>query len=336
MARGAERAGQRLALRALGRYKEALELDLRIHLGFRETFGEDHARTLSAANNLAIDLRLAGDSEAARRLTEDIVRRRTALLGPTHPYTLATKGHHARDLRDLGDYRTSAELLREVREGFEQVFNPGVPEVLQADKSLAVSLRKAGRTAEALRITEETWKTYARYHDRHGSTLPEILACGLNLAADYFATDPEDGPARAVRQVEEVLDEYQDSFGAEHPFTMYCFNNLAMYHRALGNTEKAEELSRHARDCLAATLGDDHPAVCSAGLNLANAYGDRGLYDHAERSEHQAVEGLRRRFGADHPDVLVGMGNLTITLRDKGHEERVRSRRPPAVRRRAT
>ncbi|WP_060906744.1 FxSxx-COOH system tetratricopeptide repeat protein [Streptomyces scabiei] len=309
--------------RALGRFKEALELDTRIHQGFAAVFGEDHPRTLSAANNLAIDFRLAGDSEAARRLDEDTVRRRTALLGPTHPYTLATKGLHARDLRDLGDYRTSAEFLREVREGFEQVFNPGVPEVLQADKSLAVSLRKAGRTAEALRITEETWKTYARYHDRYGSTIPEVLACGLNLAADYYATDAEDGPARAVRQVEEVLGGYRDSFGAEHPFTMYCFNNLAMYHRALGNTETAEELSRHARDCLAATLGDDHPSVLSAGLNLANTYGDRGLHDRAEHWERRAVDGLRRRFGPDHPDVLVGMGNLAVTLRETGSEEAV-------------
>lgn len=307
--------------RALGRFKEALELDTRIHQGFAEIFGADHPQTLSAANNLAIDLRLAGDSEAARRLDEDTVRRRTALLGPTHPYTLATKGLHARDLRDLGDYRTSAELLREVREGFEQVFNPGVPEVLQADKSLAVSLRKAGRTAEALRITEETWKTYARYHDRYGSTIPEVLACGLNLAADYFVTDPDDGPARAVRQVEEVLDGYRDSFGAAHPFTMYCFNNLAMYHRVLGDAEKAEALSRHARDGLEATLGDDHPAVLSAGLNLANAHGDLGLHDLAEHWERQAVEGLRRRFGPDHPDVLVGTGNLAITLRDTGRTE---------------
>ncbi|EKX63529.1 FxSxx-COOH system tetratricopeptide repeat protein [Streptomyces ipomoeae] len=307
--------------RALGRFKEALELDTRIHQGFAEVFGEDHPRTLFAANNLAIDLRLAGDSEAARRLDEDTVRRRTALLGPTHPYTLATKALHARDLRDLGDYRTSAELLREVREGFEQVFNPGVPEVLQADKSLAVSLRKAGRTAEALRITEETWQTYARFHDRYGSTIPEVLACGLNLAADYFATDLENGAARAVRQVEEVLGGYRDSFGTEHPFTMYCLNNLAMYSRALGDAEKAAELSGQARDALAASLGDDHPAVQSAGLNLANACADLGDHDRAEHWERQAVESLRRRFGADHPDVLVGTANLAITLRDTGRQE---------------
>ncbi|MFF7263000.1 FxSxx-COOH system tetratricopeptide repeat protein [Streptomyces sp. NPDC008159] len=320
-------------LRALGCFKEALELDLRIHRGFWETFGEDHPRTLSAANNLAIDLRLAGDSEAARRLDEDTVRRRTALLGPLHPYTLATKGHHARDLRDLGDYRTSATLLREVREGFEQGFNPGVPEVLQADKSLAVSLRKAGRTAEALRITEETWETYARYHDRYGRTIPEVLACGLNLAADYFATDPVDGATRAVQQVEEVLDGYRESFGSEHPFTMYCLNNLAIYLRAAGDAEGAAELSGRALDALAATLGEDHPAVHCAALNLANAMGDLGLHDRAEHRERQALDGLRRRFGTDHPDVLVGTGNLAITLRDtRRQEEAVRLQGDAAAR----
>ncbi|BBC34612.1 hypothetical protein SGFS_059060 [Streptomyces graminofaciens] len=308
-------------LRALGRFKEALELDQRIYQGFREIFGEDHPRSLTAANNLAIDYRLAGDSEPARRLDEDTVRRRTALLGPLHPYTLTTKGHHARDLRELGDYKTSIEILREVREGFEQVLNPYVPEVLRVEKSLAVSLRKAGQTGEALRITEETWETYKRYRERYGSALPEYLACGLNLAADYFATDPVNGAARAVQLVNEVLEGYKTSFGPQHPFVMYCLNNLSIYRRALGEVDEAAALSEKARDALAADLGDDHPAVLCAGLNLANAYGDLGLNDQAERWERTALEGTRRRFGRLHPDVLVSTGNLAITLRDMGRQE---------------
>lgn len=302
-------------LRAVGRFKEALELDQRIYRGFREIFGEDHPRSLTAANNLAIDYRLAGQSEDARRLDEDTVRRRTALLGPRHPYTLTTKGHHARDLRELGDYKSSVEILREVREGFKKVLNPNVPEVLRVDKSLAVSLRKGGHTAEALRISQETWDTYALYHDRYGSTIPEALACGLNLAADYFATDPEHGAGRAVELVDEVLEGYKNIFGPEHPFVMYCLNNLSIYRRALGEAERAAELSEQARDALAEDLGDDHPAVLSAGLNLANAYGDLGLYDRAEQWERVAIDGLRARFGADHPDVLVSTGNLAVTLR---------------------
>jgi hypothetical protein len=302
-------------LRALGHFTEALELDERIFRGFREIFGEDHPRTLSAANNLAIDYRLAGDSEAARRLDDDTVRRRTALLGPLHPYTLITKGHHARDLRELGDYKGSVEILREVRESYQQVLNPDVPEVLRVDKSLAVSLRKAGHLAEALRITEETWDAYARYRDRYGSTIPEALAGGLNLAADYYATDPEGGAERAVQLVNQVLEGYQNSFGAEHPFTMHCYNNLSIYYRALREPEEAAALAERARTALAERLGEDHPSTLCSGLNLANAQADLGLHDRAEHWERRALEGLTRRFGAEHPDALASMGNLAVTLR---------------------
>ncbi|MEU1039630.1 FxSxx-COOH system tetratricopeptide repeat protein [Streptomyces sp. NPDC005551] len=305
-------------LRALGRFKEALDLDLRIYRGFREIFGEDHPRSLSSANNLAIDYRLTGDSEAARRLDDDTVRRRTALLGPLHPYTLTTKGHHARDLRELGDYAGSVQILREVREGFEQVLNPDVPEVLRVDKSLAVSLRKAGHQAEALSITEQTWETYTRYRERYGSTIPEALACGLNLAADYFGADPGGGAQRAVQLVTEVLRGYESSFGAEHPFTMQCINNLSIYERALGNLDKAAELAERARSTLTRALGDEHPSALCAGLNLANAYGELGRYEEAEHWERLAVNGLRKRFGPGHPDVLASTANLAVTVRALG------------------
>ncbi|CAM5441149.1 MULTISPECIES: FxSxx-COOH system tetratricopeptide repeat protein [Streptomyces] len=308
-------------LRALGRFKEALELDQRNYNGFREIFGEDHSRTLRSANNLAIDHRLTGDSEAARRLDEDTVRRRTAMDGPLHPYTLTTRSHYARDLRELGEYDESVEILRQVRELFGQVLNPYVPEVLRVDKSLAVSLRKAGRHAEALELSEQTWETHTRYRDRYGRSIPEELACGLNLAADYHATDPEQGAQRAVRQVTEVLEGYRNSFGPGHPFTMFCINNLATYHRALGESGRAAELAEQAHTALARALGNEHPATLSAGASLANALADLGRLEEAEHFERLAVTGLRKRLGPTHPDTLAAMANLAITLRALGHDK---------------
>ena len=309
-------------LRALGRFNEALKLDQRIYSGFREIFGDDHARTLTSANNLAIDYRLTGDSRAALRLDEDTVRRRTALPpGPLHPYTLTTRSHYARDLRELGEYDESVEILREVRELFGQVLNPYVPEVLRVDKSLAVSLRRAGRHEEALQLSEQTWETHARYRDRYGRSIPEELACGLNLAADYLATDAEEGARRAVHQVGEVLESYRNSFGAEHPFTMFCINNLATYHRALGDLRKAVEMAGQARIALASALGKLHPATLSAGTSLANALADLGRHEEAEHWERLAVTGLRKRLGASHPDTLSSTANLAIILRDLGRDE---------------
>ncbi|MFF7279265.1 FxSxx-COOH system tetratricopeptide repeat protein [Streptomyces griseorubiginosus] len=308
-------------LRALGRFDEALRLDRRIHRGLCEIFGEDHPRTLSSADNLAVDYRLTGDSEAARRLDEDTACRRTALLGPLHPHTLISRSHYARDLRELGEYEESAGLLREVRELFGQVLHPYVPEVLRVDKSLAVSLRKAGRLAEALHLSERTWETHRRHRDRYGRSLPEELACGLNLAADLLATDPEQGARRAVRQVTEVLEGYRNSFGPDHPFTMFCVHNLAICHRALGETGTAAELAEQARTALAQALGNDHPATLGAGTSLANALADLGRLEEAERGERLAVAGLRRRLGPTHPDTLAAMANLAITLRALGHDE---------------
>ncbi|MFE3853258.1 FxSxx-COOH system tetratricopeptide repeat protein [Streptomyces griseorubiginosus] len=302
-------------LRALGHFSEALKLDERIYSGFREIFGEDHPRALVAANNLAIDYRLTGDNEAARRLDEDTVRRRTALLGPLHPYTLTTRSHYARDLRELGEYDDSVRILQEVRESFGQVLNPYVPEVLRVDKSLAVSLRRAGRLAEALRLSEQTWETHARYRERYGRSIPEELACGLNLAADYFATDAEHGARRAVDQVAEVLGGYRNSFGVDHPFTMYCLNNLSAYHRSLGETGRAAELAEQARSSLATALGEVHPATLSAGTNLANALADLGRFEDAEHWERLTMTGLRKRLGGTHPDTLSSMANLSVTLR---------------------
>ncbi|MET7476461.1 FxSxx-COOH system tetratricopeptide repeat protein [Streptomyces sp. NPDC005648] len=308
-------------LRALGRFNEALELDQRIYGGFREIFGEDHPRTLSSANNLAIDYRLTGDSRAAMRLDEDTVRRRTALLGPMHPYTLSSRSHYARDLRELGEYDASVEILREVRECFGQVLNPYVPEVLRVDKSLAVSLRRAGRHEEALKLSEQTWETHARYRERYGRSIPEELACGLNLAADYLAGDAEWGASRAVERVEEVLEGYRNSFGAEHPITMFCINNLAICQRALGDAQKAVELAEQARLTLTSALGRLHPATLSAGTGLANALGDLGRHEEAEYWERRAVTGLRERLGPAHPDTLSSMVNLAIILRSLGRDE---------------
>ena len=54
----------------------------------KDHFGEDHARTLAAANNLAVSYRLVGDCFTARRTDQETLARRQAVLGPAHPYTL--------------------------------------------------------------------------------------------------------------------------------------------------------------------------------------------------------------------------------------------------------
>ena len=64
----------------------------------RRDLGEDHPDTLTAASNLAVSLRAAGEYQAARELDEDTLARRRGVLGEDHPDTLASADNLAASL----------------------------------------------------------------------------------------------------------------------------------------------------------------------------------------------------------------------------------------------
>ena len=151
---------------------------------FKDNFGEDYRATLSAANNLAVDLRLTGDSFKARELDAETLSRRKEVLGD-HPYTFHSAAMLARDLREAGDYAGSLELLREAYDDY--VDNVGEDDLgtLLTAQSLAVSLRKVGHVDEALRA--ELWTPSSDTRSRRAGEHPEAFACRLNLAAGQAA-----------------------------------------------------------------------------------------------------------------------------------------------------
>ncbi len=63
-------------LRSLGRFREALDLDERTYGQTRDVLGADHPRTLSAANNLALSLRLVGHCVRARDIDLETLSQR--------------------------------------------------------------------------------------------------------------------------------------------------------------------------------------------------------------------------------------------------------------------
>ncbi len=77
-------------------------------------------------------------------------------------------------------------LLRETWEKYREVLGDDMTDTLRTAASLAVSLRKAGEQAEAMKLAQDT---YERYKRRYGSDGPDALSCALNLACDYAATD---------------------------------------------------------------------------------------------------------------------------------------------------
>jgi hypothetical protein len=78
------------ALRGLGHFAQAREMDQDTLARCLRVLGEDHPSTLRSAGNLVGDLYELGEYEPARVLGEEVLARRRAILGERHPETLAS------------------------------------------------------------------------------------------------------------------------------------------------------------------------------------------------------------------------------------------------------
>lgn len=311
-------------LRALGRFREALDLDQRTHEMALEPWGEENPRTLMIAHNLAVDFRLVGDWVSALRYDEDTLERRQAVLGEHHPYTLFTAANRARDLRMAGRYDESVVILREIYQMYLEVLGDQILDTLRTATSLAISLRFAGLHEEAQTLAEETYARYQRHFPNAPDTVPadlEVAACASAMGDKVAARDR----TRAALAV------HAAQMGPEHPHTLMIENNLSCFLRDTGDVQEAHRLAARVVPTLEGLLGTDHPTALTAAMNLANTFADIGHYEESEALDRRTLARLIQTQGDDHPDTNVCRSNLSITLDRLGRADEAHELRETAV-----
>ncbi|MEV4715802.1 FxSxx-COOH system tetratricopeptide repeat protein [Micromonospora noduli] len=308
-------------LRALGRYTDAIERDQETYDAWSEEFGEYHPRTLFAANNLAHSYRLVGDFRSARVRDEAVFQLRRQVLGPEHPYTVHSAAQLARDLREAGEYANSAKMLRTVHEQLASLKEIGseAGDTLNAQVSLAVSLRSAGQLVEAAGLLDAA---YPVLEEKFGRDNPETLICRAALVANLLALGDT---GRAVAEATQVARIYEQRLGATHPHTLGALSNLAAAQRAVGRTAEARATAERAADALREVLGPDHPHTLAAEENLGICRAEEGDRDAALDHLRATAERWLAASGSRHPDALRCQANLALVLRENVGD------RPPTV-----
>jgi tetratricopeptide (TPR) repeat protein len=216
------------ALRGMGRYKEAKELDTDILARWRRALGDDHLDTLRCASNLGADLRGLGDFEAARALHEDTLQRRRRVLGDDHPETLRSASNLAADLRRLGDFEAARALHEDTLQRRRRVLGDDHPETLRSASNLAADLRRLGDFEAARALHEDTLQ---RRRQVLGDDHPETLNASSNLAADLSSL----GDFEAARALyEDTLQRRRRVLGEDHPATLRSARKLAESQRLPG------------------------------------------------------------------------------------------------------
>jgi hypothetical protein len=297
-------------LRALGRYREALDHDRATLDRWRESFGAQYPGTLAAQADLAASHRLAGEFARARELDEDAYERSRALYGEEHPRTLRFAGAVGRDLRDAGEYDRSAELLRAVSAILARVTRPGSRHLLNAQVNLAVSLRAAGQTRAAHPLLENA---YARLTEAYGRSSPDTLTARHGWAVNLLAIGEF---ATAERELSIVHSLYEEHLGPLHPCTVATLSNLAVAAAAAGEVERALDLASSATTLLADAVGQQHPHALSAEANVAiftalTGSPERGADQLADLAERTAAV-----VGEGHPIALRCLANLSLVRSD--------------------
>ncbi|GII60308.1 NTPase [Sphaerisporangium krabiense] len=299
------------ALRAMGEFEEARDMERDVLRELRELLGAHHPLTGNAMHNLAISEALVGDARRALELAQQRYELRVRMAGEGDPAAVRTAITMARYHRDLGRLDDSFTLLKRVlphRGTLGRAGRRGPSlEVLRAESGLAVTERRLGRPENA---RERDERILADLRAHQGDRDLVTLICRASLAADLDALGKHQA---AAYEAEACLAGLRDTLGPDHPYAGVCEVGLAAYLRNSGDLVGAAEIGAKALGRLRRWLVPHHPWMIAASVAYANTLVLRGDHARAAGLEQAALDGFRDAGLPGHPNALLVEKNLSDT-----------------------
>jgi tetratricopeptide (TPR) repeat protein len=191
------------------------------------------------------------------------------------------------------------------------MLGPDHPDTLQSMYNLAISLGVLGRSADALRLREETLTLRkAKLGPEHPDTLRSMngVACGYAALGRH---------ADAVELYEKTVELQKVKLGPDHPDTFQTMYNLAISYAALGRHTDALKLREETLALHVAKLGPEHPRTLTTGNALASSYSALGRHIEALELYQRTLALQKATLGPDHRDTLCstwGVANNLVKL----------------------
>ena len=213
---------------------------------------------------------------------------------------------------NLGLYQRGDSLLTRAVETRKRVLGPMKPDTLKSMGSLAWTLQREGRYAEAEKLGRETLDLQRR-------VLGPENTDALRSASDLSWTLYEEGQyAESEKLLRETLDVQRRVLGPENPETLQTRSDLGWTLGEEGRYAEAEKMERETLDIRRRTLGPEHPDTQTSMNNLAGILEWEGHYADADNLFRELIDLDRRVRGPEHPDTLIAMNNLANVLGYEG------------------
>jgi tetratricopeptide (TPR) repeat protein len=286
-------------------------------------------RALNLQSALAFDRGRIDEASAIERRTADLA---VSELGSEHPIAIASLANLATSRRAQGDLPEAITLLRRVVELSQRALPDEHPDLMTARTNLAVCLRDAGLAEEALMQLSEASRhaTSERLRlqvnqilaavqmdmgrlddaaatllealegtDRMGlSGTMDALTARANLATVYARVGKL---SEALSLQSDVVDQFDVTYGPDHPATLSARNNYAGLLVATGSLADASRLFSDVAVNRARVLGAEHPDTLQSWLLVANTTSAQGDIRRALELYSDLLARVVRVLGPDHP-----------------------------------
>lgn len=198
-----------LVLRKIGRLDMAVRVLREAHERTVRTFNPAHEHAVLSAMSLSNALRQAGLLDEAATLLDEVLQRFRKDFGADHPLALAAEVNQAVLLRARGDVERATAIDEVTYPQLEDRLRLGHAYTICAGTSLATDYALAGRTAEALSLSQRMLELSGAAGDH-----PYVLMRAVNLAHDLRADGQQE---LATVMFDDAVDRLRSQLGADHP-----------------------------------------------------------------------------------------------------------------------
>jgi tetratricopeptide (TPR) repeat protein len=295
--------------KALGRYRESLDLYQRSYDERRAGLGEDHVDTLTARAGVGRALGLLQHLAEAERTIRATLEAYERVLGPDHPDTLNVKVQVAQQMQLQGKYDDAISITRDILERRRRVLGNEHAETIETLSDLGRFLIDGGKYTDATKVLREVVDVQRRTGDSRLAASLASLGHALQRQEEYAAAEP---------YIREALELRRQSLGEDHPTTLGAMSGLASLLMQRNNLTEAEPLAKELVDKSRRVYGNEHASTLAAINIMGQVLFSQNKNAETEPYYREALETGRRVLGEDHPDTIVWIANYGYLLRRLG------------------
>src|SRR5215203_65798 len=272
------------------------------------TLGPHDRALLASRANLGVVLEARGDWNLAQKIYEDVLAVQEVVLGGVHSDTLTVKHNLAHVLFAQGELVKARKLQEEVLSAMRNQLEESHPMVLRIKNNLAGKLFSQGNLVGAGQL----WKEVIASASQQRS----LVSIAKNNLALIFIIQKDFAGARKLQ--EEVLLNFEEVLGREHPFTLNTKANLARTLMSQGDFSGARKLQEEVLSTRERLKGKYDIESLVSRSNLAAILIEQKDFQGSRALSEDALSGLERVAGARHPQTTLTAINLLIALMNLG------------------